>query len=118
MAIRLKQGKSFTDKHGNVFTVGYGVIKINNCDKDNKSCHLIVDIWKNFDIRDAVRNKTAFYTPLFDYSFDLTQEEFDEYMSPAGVEKYKNQYKAAYHFILQAKDNNDKLIFADWESDE
>lgn len=107
MALVLKQGKTVTDKFGNVYSDAYLVIDKLNINKKIKECYFVVDIYKDKQARKSGAK------PFSSEQYYVFGADFDQWF-PIGSQ---NQFAQAYDYIKQYKEDpqDDTLKYQDWE---
>lgn len=112
MALILKSNKTFQDESGNVYGEAYGVVGQISSDKRNKLHTITFVIYKNHSCRNDLKR------PVAEYTYGVGGDDFDMYFSPAAITADDNQWKQSYLYLLQLKNENEDLIYGDWQSDE
>ena len=87
-----------------------------NGNKKEKSQHFVLEIFSRKCA--SAQRSDGTVKPVSQHSYTITGDDWDTYFSVAAIDADDNQYNRAYAYLLQLKDEDDNLVWGDWESDE
>ena len=118
MAIILKEEKTFKNPYAkDPIATAYGVIDQVNENKGTCSNCFVLEIYPEKLTKDERRS--GLVRPISSAKITIPTEDFDSVFGSENLNKEgMNPNRAVYEYLLQMKDNEDNLIYADWKSDE
>lgn len=112
MALILKTGQVFNDKHGTEHAAAYAVIDWVLTDKEKKTHDIRLDIYKDKAARDSNLQ------PLERIRINCIDEiDFNNYFSCVATCN-KDLYEQSYTYVSNLKDEEDNLIYIKWQRDQ
>ena len=105
MALVVKEGETFTDRHQVIHNAGYFRIINFNYQKDS---NLMEFYFIGYASKQAREDNIL---PFDVIKFDVTGSDFNTWFSCLALLNNTNLETQAYNYIMQLKDENDNLIY-------